>query len=314
MATAFSILESIKHLDLYVLLGVEPEATHEEIKLAYEKRAVKWRPDNNPEDSQLLLNAFTVLSDKAARRDYDAVLTARKAANNNSNNNVDDGEKESKCKREREEGAPEEMASKKCKRGETEEEEYARFLRTCQVCNLLFNDNGSRNQHIYCRHVLICEYGCGGVFKNDAALNQHRRTRHGCQWSGCDRVFPTYGDRYQQHVREVHTFWCEYGCKDQYGHDRVFRSAEALNQHRRDCHLCRWSGCSGSFPTYHDLAKHRKDCHGLCCEYGCQGIDGYDRVFKTCGALDQHRQACHYYDYGYNYWLEISDYICDNGM
>ena len=81
-----SILDQIKHIDLYVLLGTQPEATDEELKQAYEKRAAKWRSDNNPEDSQLLLNAFTVLSDEAARRDYDKILKKRTQGNNNDNN------------------------------------------------------------------------------------------------------------------------------------------------------------------------------------------------------------------------------------
>ena len=147
--TAFSILAGIKHLDLYVLLGAQPKASHEEIKQAYEKRAVKWRPDNNREDSQLLLKAFTVLSDKAARRDYDEILTARKAENNND----DDVKKEIKGKRKREEEATEDVKSitfkfsrlslagrdtlerKKCKKEQTEEEEKENEEQKCCIMN-----------------------------------------------------------------------------------------------------------------------------------------------------------------------------------
>ena len=109
--TAFSILDSIKHLDLYVLLGTQPEATNEEIKKAYEERAVKWW-HNNPEDFQLLLNAFTVLSDRTARFNYDGILKARKAKNNN------DDERGIEMKREGE--FVEGLERKQCKKEEAE--------------------------------------------------------------------------------------------------------------------------------------------------------------------------------------------------
>ena len=69
--------EKAEDLDLYLLLEVSPEATKEEIKKAYHKKAVTCHPDKNPDnpkatqDFQTLLNAYTVLSDDNTRRAYD---------------------------------------------------------------------------------------------------------------------------------------------------------------------------------------------------------------------------------------------------
>ena len=85
MTSAAQILDRIKHLDLYLKLEAPPEATEEEIKKAYRKMAKKCHPDKNPEnpratqDFQLLSDAYTVLSDRAVRADYDRVFKARKA-------------------------------------------------------------------------------------------------------------------------------------------------------------------------------------------------------------------------------------------
>jgi len=115
MATsAFSLLASLKHLDLYHLLGTRPQATHEEIRQAFEKRVKKWRrlSNMNSEDAQLLHNAFAVLSHSIAREEYDAVLLVRKAMNNNN-----DGRSAIKGKKRKMEGkAPGGVESKKCKR------------------------------------------------------------------------------------------------------------------------------------------------------------------------------------------------------
>ena len=115
MATsAFSLLASLKHLDLYHLLGTRPQATHEEIRQAFEKRVKKWRrlSNMNSEDAQLLHNAFAVLSDDAARTEYDSILFGRKAMNNNN----DDRSAIKGKKRKMEGKAPGGAESKKFKR------------------------------------------------------------------------------------------------------------------------------------------------------------------------------------------------------
>ena len=115
MATsAFSLLASLKHLDLYHLLGTRPQATREEIRQAFEKRVKKWRrlSNMNSEDAQLLHNAFAVLSHSIAREEYDAVLLVRKAMNNNN----DDRSAIKGKKRKMEGKAPGGVESKKCKR------------------------------------------------------------------------------------------------------------------------------------------------------------------------------------------------------
>ena len=83
---AAKIMDRIKDLDLYLLLDVEPDATEKEIKKAYRKKALKCHPDKNPdnpkaaEEFHRLSDAYEVVSDEAARKAYDTVLKARKAA------------------------------------------------------------------------------------------------------------------------------------------------------------------------------------------------------------------------------------------
>ena len=123
--SAFGRLESLKHLDLYHLLGTRPQATLDEIRQAFEKRVKKWRrlSNMNSEDAQLLHNAFAVLSDDAARTEYDAILMGRRAMNNNN----DDRSAIKGKKRKMEEKAPGGVESKKCKREDRFGQPYGPF-------------------------------------------------------------------------------------------------------------------------------------------------------------------------------------------
>ena len=64
-------------MDYYDLLGVQRNATNEQIKKAYRQQALKYHPDRNPDDKESeekfkeISNAFQVLSDSDKRQIYD---------------------------------------------------------------------------------------------------------------------------------------------------------------------------------------------------------------------------------------------------
>jgi DnaJ-class molecular chaperone len=67
--------------DYYVILGIDPDATQDEIRAAYRRRAKACHPDSSGEDSEPFLalgEAYEVLGDPGRRRDYDDEVAREK--------------------------------------------------------------------------------------------------------------------------------------------------------------------------------------------------------------------------------------------
>jgi DnaJ-class molecular chaperone len=68
--------------DYYGLMGLDPDATEEEIRKAYRRLALQWHPDRNPDNPQAadrfkeISEAYAVLIDPAKRHTYDRARAA----------------------------------------------------------------------------------------------------------------------------------------------------------------------------------------------------------------------------------------------
>ncbi|NP_001080020.1 DnaJ heat shock protein family (Hsp40) member C17 S homeolog [Xenopus laevis] len=78
--------KELLQMDLYGLLGVEPDATGKQIKKAYRQKALTCHPDKNPDNPRAaelfhqLSQALEVLTDGAAKAAYDNLRKAKEAA------------------------------------------------------------------------------------------------------------------------------------------------------------------------------------------------------------------------------------------
>ena len=71
-------MEKLTETDYYKLLGVQKNASEQDINKAYKKLAVKYHPDKNPDQKELaeenfkkVSEAYEVLSNKEKRATYD---------------------------------------------------------------------------------------------------------------------------------------------------------------------------------------------------------------------------------------------------
>lgn len=83
--------------DYYQILGVDKNATKDEIKKAFRKLSLKWHPDRNPNNKKEaedkfkeIAEAYTVLSDDDKRREYDNPTSGFDGGPNFSDMGMDD--------------------------------------------------------------------------------------------------------------------------------------------------------------------------------------------------------------------------------
>ncbi|NWS02430.1 DNJB8 protein, partial [Motacilla alba] len=73
-------------VDYYKVLGLQKNASQEDIKKSYHKMALKWHPDKNPKNKEEaekkfkeLVEAYEILSDPQKRSDYDKSVEESRA-------------------------------------------------------------------------------------------------------------------------------------------------------------------------------------------------------------------------------------------
>ena len=83
--------------DYYQILGITPQATDSEIKMAYRKMSMKWHPDRNPDSDvtsmmQDINEAYAILKDASKRKrydlEYDAFIQHKQKGNSKSDINT----------------------------------------------------------------------------------------------------------------------------------------------------------------------------------------------------------------------------------
>ena len=59
------LLDRVKNLDLYLLLGIETHADETAIRKAYKKKALQWHPDKNPDKPKVAEMMFLLRAKSA---------------------------------------------------------------------------------------------------------------------------------------------------------------------------------------------------------------------------------------------------------
>lgn len=60
--------------DYYAILGVDRNATADELKKAYRKNAMKWHPDKNPDNKEQAEKKFQEIAEAYQVRNFNNIL------------------------------------------------------------------------------------------------------------------------------------------------------------------------------------------------------------------------------------------------
>ena len=131
MTAKDKLLTRVRNLDLYALLGVEPDAEEKLIKKAYRKKSLIWQqilPGKKGEIFLQLSDALEVLSDEKIRRAYDKQAKLEKERRRTENQKISDQAKARK----------EEMALKKKEKAKLEKEKK---IKAAKIIKRIDNKN-----------------------------------------------------------------------------------------------------------------------------------------------------------------------------